>query len=147
MTDGFTVTRVIAAPRQLVWDAWTTPEHFAVWFGTEQVEVPLDSVVMDVRPGGKLAAVMLLPDGNRIDWDGEYRVVEPISRIEYVLSDEPLVPGLDPVVTTFTEVEGGTEVSLFQPRYGFTDEQMEATAAGYNAFFDALEKVVASMHQ
>ena len=147
MTDGFTVTRVIAAPRQLVWDAWTTPEHFAVWFGTEQVEVPLDSVVMDVRPGGTLAAVMLLPDGNRIDWDGEYRLVEPISRIEYVLSDEPLVPGLDPVVTTFTEVEGGTEVSLFQPRYGFTDEQMEATAAGYNAFFDALEKVVASMHQ
>ena len=147
MTDGFTVTRVIAAPRQLVWDAWTTPEHFAVWFGTEQVEVPLDSVVMDVRPGGTLAAVMLLPDGNRIDWNGEYRVVEPISRIEYVLSDEPLVPGLDPVVTTFTEVEGGTEVSLFQPRYGFTDEQMEATAAGYNAFFDSLEKVVASMHQ
>jgi len=146
MTDGFTVTRVIAAPRQLVWDAWTTPEHFAVWFGTEQVEVPLDSVVMDVRPGGTLAAVMLLPDGNRIDWNGEYRVVEPISRIEYVLSDEPLVPGLDPVVTTFTEVEGGTEVSLFQPRYGFTDEQMEATAAGYNAFFDSLEKVVASMH-
>lgn len=147
MTDGFTVTRFIAAPRELVWDAWTKPEHFSVWFGTEDVEVPLDSLVMDVRPGGKLAAVMLLPDGNRIDWDGEYRVVEPISRIEYVLSDQPLVPGLDPVVTTFTEVEGGTEVSLFQPRYGFTDEQMEATAAGYNAFFDALEKVVASMHQ
>ena len=145
MTDGFTVTRFIAAPRELVWDAWTKPEHFSVWFGTEDVEVPLDSLVMDVRPGGKLAAVMLLPDGNRIDWDGEYRVVEPISRIEYVLSDQPLVPGLDPVVTTFTEVEGGTEVSLFQPRYGFTDEQMEATAAGYNAFFDALEKAVASI--
>jgi uncharacterized protein YndB with AHSA1/START domain len=145
MNDGFTVTRVIAAPRQLVWDAWTKPEHFAVWFGTEAVEVPLESVVMDLRPGGKLAAVMLLPDGNRIDWDGEYRVVEPIERIEYVLSDEPLVPGLDPVVTTFTEVDGGTEVSLFQPRYGFTDEQMAATAAGYNAFFDALENVVASI--
>ena len=145
MTDGFAVTRVIAAPRQLVWDAWTMPEHFSVWFGTEEVEIPLDSVVMDVRPGGKLAAVMLLPDGNRIDWDGEYRVVEPIERIEYVLSDQPLVPGLDPVVTTFTEVEGGTEVSLFQPGYGFSDEQIEATIGGYNAFYDALEKVVASI--
>ena len=145
MNDGFTVTRIIKAPRQLVWDAWTKPEHFAKWFGTEAVEVPLESVVMDLRPGGKLSAVMLLPDGNRIDWDGEYRAVEPISRIEYVLSDEPLVAGLDPVVTTFTEVEGGTEVTLFQPRYGFTDEQMEATAAGYNSFFDALEKVVADL--
>ena len=145
MTDGFTVTRFIAAPRGLVWDAWTKPEHFSVWFGTEAVEVPLDSLVMDVRPGGRLAAVMLLPDGNRIDWDGEYRVVEHPSRIEYVLSDQPLVPGLDPVVTTFTEVEGGTEVALFQPGYGFSDEQIAATVAGYNSFYDALEKVVATL--
>jgi uncharacterized protein YndB with AHSA1/START domain len=145
MTDGFTVTRFIAAPRELVWDAWTLPEHFSVWFGTADVEVPLDSLVMDVRPGGTLAAVMLLPDGNRIDWNGEYRVVERPSRLEYVLSDEPLVPGLDPVVTTFTEVEGGTEVALFQPGYGFSDEQIAATVAGYNAFFDALEAVVATL--
>ena len=116
-----------------------------MWFGTEAVEVPLDSLVMDVRPGGTLAAVMLLPDGNRIDWTGEYRVVEYPSRIEYVLSDQPLVPGLDPVVTTFTEVEGGTEVSLFQPGYGFSDEQIAATVAGYNSFYDALEKVVATL--
>jgi uncharacterized protein YndB with AHSA1/START domain len=143
--DGFTVTRFIAAPRELVWDAWTKPEHFSVWFGTEAVEVPLDSLVMDVRPGGRLAAVMLLPDGNRIDWEGEYRVVEHPERIEYVLSDQPLVPGLDPVVTTFTEVEGGTEVSLFQPGYGFSDEQIAATVAGYNSFYDALERVVATL--
>lgn len=143
--DGFTVARFIAAPRELVWDAWTKPEHFSVWFGTEAVEVPLDSLVMDVRAGGRLAAVMLLPDGNRIDWEGEYRLVEHPSRIEYVLSDQPLVPGLDPVVTTFTEVEGGTEVSLFQPGYGFSDEQIAATVAGYNSFYDALERVVATL--
>jgi uncharacterized protein YndB with AHSA1/START domain len=145
MTDGFTVTRIIKAPRELVWDAWTLPEHFSKWFGTEAVEVPLDSLVMDVRAGGALKAVMLLPDGNRIDWFGEYKLVDKPSRIEYWLSDGPPIEGLDPVVTTFTEVEGGTEVTLFQPRYGFTDEQMEATVAGYNQFFDALEKVVASI--
>jgi uncharacterized protein YndB with AHSA1/START domain len=145
MTDGFTVTRIIKAPRELVWDAWTLPEHFSKWFGTEAVEVPLDSLVMDVRAGGALKAVMLLPDGNRIDWFGEYKFVDKPSRIEYWLSDGPPIEGLDPVVTTFTEVEGGTEVTLFQPRYGFTDEQMEATVAGYNQFFDALEKVVASI--
>ncbi len=145
MTDGFTVTRFIAAPRELVWEAWTKPEHFSVWFGTEAVEVPLDSLVLDVRPGGKMAAVMVLPDGNRMNWHGEYKVVEYPSRIEYWLSDGPPIDGLDPVITTFTEVEGGTEVSLFQPRYGFTDEQMDATAAGYNSFYDALEKVVATL--
>ena len=145
MNDGFTVTRTIYAPRQLVWDAWTLPEHFSKWFGTEAVEVPLDSIVMDVRPGGAMAATMLLPDGNRMEWHGEYKVVDQPSRLEYWLSDGPPIDGLDPVVVTFAEVDGGTEVTLFQPRYGFTDEQMEATAAGYNAFFDALETVVASI--
>ena len=85
MTDSFTVTRTIAAPRELVWDAWTLPEHFSKWFGTEAVEVPLDSLVMDVRPGGTLAAVMVLPDGNRINWTGEYRLVDRPNRLEYVL--------------------------------------------------------------
>ena len=145
MTDSVTIQRTFDAPQDLTYSMFVTPEHFSVWFGTEAVEVPLDSLVMDVRPGGTLAAVMLLPDGNRIDWTGEYRVVEYPSRIEYVLSDQPLVPGLDPVVTTFTEVEGGTEVSLFQPGYGFSDEQIAATVAGYNSFYDALEKVVATL--
>ena len=76
MSDGFTVTRVINAPRELVWDAWTLPEHFSRWFGTEAVNVPLDSVVMDVRPGGKLAATMVFDDGNKMEWFGEYRVVD-----------------------------------------------------------------------
>ena len=145
MTDSFTVTRTINAPRELVWNAWTLPEHFSVWFGTPAVEVPLDSLVMDVRPGGTLAAVMLLPDGNRINWIGEYRRVERPERLDYVLTDGELIEGADPVVTLFTEVEGGTEVSLTQPAYGFTDEQIEATIAGYNQFFDALETVVATL--
>ena len=145
MNDGFTVTRVINAPRELVWDAWTLPEHFSRWFGTEAVNVPIESVVMDVRPGGKLAATMDFGDGNTMQWFGEYGLVDRPNRLEYWLSDGPPIAGLDPVVTTFTEVEGGTEVTLFQPRYGFTDEQMEATVAGYNQFFDALESVVASI--
>ena len=47
MTESFTITRTLAAPPELVWDVWTKPEHFAVWFGTEAVEVPLDSVTLE----------------------------------------------------------------------------------------------------
>ena len=145
MTDGFTVTRTLKAPRELVWDAWTKPEHFSVWFGTAAVDVPLDTLVMDVRPGGALNAVMVLPDGNTINWTGEYREVRRPEYLSYVLSDGPLIEGLDPVVTTFTEVEGGTEVSLTQPSYGFSQEQIDATIDGYNQFFDALEQLVATL--
>jgi uncharacterized protein YndB with AHSA1/START domain len=36
-----------------VWDEWTEPERFADWFGGPQSEVPLSTVSMDVRPGGR----------------------------------------------------------------------------------------------
>ena len=72
MPESFTISRVFRAPRELVWDAWTLPEHFAVWFGSDAVEVPLDSVTMEVSVGGKLTATMLIPDGPRIDWEGEF---------------------------------------------------------------------------
>ena len=65
MIDAIVITRTFDAPPELVWAAWTTPEQFAVWFGGDQVEVPLDSVSMDVRPGGTWSARMLLPDGGQ----------------------------------------------------------------------------------
>lgn len=52
MSDGLTITRTFAASRELVYGAWTRPEHFSVWFGTEAVPVPLDTLSMDVRVGG-----------------------------------------------------------------------------------------------
>jgi uncharacterized protein YndB with AHSA1/START domain len=145
MTESFTVTRTLAATRELVWEAWTRPEHFAVWFGTEAVEIPLDSVTMDVRVGGTLAATMLIPDGPRIDWLGEYTVVDRPSRLAFTLSDNPDEYAGVPIVAIFTEVEGGTEVSLTQQRGDFDDEQVQATIAGYNAFYDSLERVLATL--
>jgi uncharacterized protein YndB with AHSA1/START domain len=145
MTESFTVTRTFAAPVELVWDVWTKPEHFAVWFGTEAVEVPLDSVTMDVRNGGKLAATMHIPGGPTINWEGEYVEVDPLKRIAFTLSDNPgEYPGI-PVVAVFTVVDGGTEVALTQDRGDFSDEQVQATIAGYNSFFDSFERVLATL--
>jgi uncharacterized protein YndB with AHSA1/START domain len=145
MTESFTVTRTFAAPRELVWDAWTRPEHFAVWFGTEVVEIPLDTVTMDVRVGGKLAATMLIPDGARIDWEGEYTEVLPPERLAFTLTDAPGQDPGPPIVVTFVEADHGTEVSLTQARGGFTDEQLQATIDGYNAFFDSLAEVLGGL--
>ena len=63
MTDsaGATITRAFAARREVVFVAWTEPQHFAAWFGGSAVTVPIDSVEMDVRPGGTWKATMHLP--------------------------------------------------------------------------------------
>lgn len=145
MTDSFAITRTIAASRELVWDAFTRPECFSLWFGTEAVEVPLEHLTLDVRVGGVLKAKMILPDGNTIDWLGEYTEVEPPARLCFTLTDVPGEDPGDPIVTVLTAVEDGTLVELTQPRGDFSDEQVAATVEGYNGFFDALENVVASM--
>lgn len=145
MTEYFTVTRTLRAPRELVFDAITRPEHFAVWFGTAAVEVPQDSLLMDVRPGGRFQAVMLLPDGGRIDWAGEYLAVEPPSHLAMTLSDQPGDDAGLPVLFDLEEVEDGTKLTIRQDRADFTDEQVAATIAGYNAFLDDMEDVLAGL--
>ncbi|WP_167050950.1 SRPBCC domain-containing protein [Salinibacterium sp. ZJ77] len=143
---GFTVSRTFDAPRELVWRLWTEPEHFSVWFGTAVVDVPLETLSLDVRVGGQLRAVMQLPSGDLIHWEGEYREVDPPSRLVFTLTDVPGTDPGDPIVAEFAEVEGGTRVTLFQPRHGFTDEQIQATILGYGSFFDAMETILTDLH-
>jgi uncharacterized protein YndB with AHSA1/START domain len=145
MADYFTITRTLSAPRELVFEAITQPEHFAVWFGTAAVEVPQDTLTMDVRPGGAFRAVMLLPDGNRIDWAGQYKVVEPPSHLAMTLTDQPGDDEGLPVLFDLEEVDGGTKLTISQDRADFSDEQVAATIAGYNAFIDDIEDVLAGL--
>ena len=145
MTDYFSVTRTLAAPRELVFEAITKPEHFAVWFGTAAVEVPQETLSMDVRPGGAFRAVMHLPDGNLINWAGTYVEVDPPSHVAMTLTDQPDDDAGLPVVFDLVTVDGGTELTVRQDRADFSDEQVAATIAGYNAFIDDIEKVVAGL--
>lgn len=142
MAEYFTITRTLRAPRELVFEAITRPEHFAVWFGTAAVEVPQDSLVMDVRPGGTFRAVMLLPDGNRIDWAGSYVEVDPPAHLAMTLTDQPGDETGLPVLFDLEEVDGGTQLTIRQDRSDFSDEQVAATIAGYNAFIDDIERVL-----
>jgi uncharacterized protein YndB with AHSA1/START domain len=147
MTDYFSVTRTLAAPRELVFEAITRPEHFAVWFGTAQVEVPQETLSMDVRPGGAFRAVMHLPDGNLIHWSGTYLAVDPPSHLAMTLTDQPGEdPGL-PVLFDLDAVDGGTQLTIRQDRSDFSDEQVAATIAGYNAFIDDMVDVVAGLER
>ena len=145
MNEVFTVSRIFDAPRDLVWDVWTKPEHFAVWFGTEAVRVPLDTVTMDVRAGGDLRAVMHTEDGAVIHWHGKYITVDRPAHIAFTISDDPEVDADEPITVDFEEVSGGTRVTLNQPRGDFSDDQVAATKKGYNDFFDSFDKVLGTV--
>lgn len=145
MSSYFTISRQIAATPDCLFDVLSQPEYFSQWFGTKAVKVPLDSLVMDVRPGGEFRAVMLLPDGGRIDWTGEYVEVVRPWRVTMTLSDSPEnAPGV-PVEFDFEQLPSGALFTILQDRGEFTNEQVDATVTGYHGFVDDIEAIVRAL--
>jgi uncharacterized protein YndB with AHSA1/START domain len=137
-----TITRTFAAPPQAVFEAWTDPEKFAVWFGTDGVEVPAETLSMDVRAGGSWKAVMKLPDDTSIHWVGEYIEVEAPTHLVMTITDNPALDERGVITVDLAEVAGGTEMVMSQQSPGFDEGQLEQTVIGYNAFFDVMESLV-----
>lgn len=145
MPKYFSITRELDAVPDQVFDVLTQPEFFCQWFGTRKLEVPRDSLVMEVRPGGAFAAQMLLPEEGSINWSGSYVEVDRPRRLAMTLTDSP---GDDPgVPVAFDLVPTGsrTTLTIRQDRGAFTDEQVDATVAGYNSFIDDMEAILTDM--
>jgi uncharacterized protein YndB with AHSA1/START domain len=75
-----TITRTYDAPRDAVWSAWTEPEQLVQWWGPPGWSTPLETVTMEVRPGGTFRLTSVSGDGTEMPVVGVYReVVEPES--------------------------------------------------------------------
>ncbi|HEX3279343.1 MAG TPA: SRPBCC domain-containing protein [Thermoleophilaceae bacterium] len=136
---GISLTRVFEAPRERVWSEWTEPEPFADWFGGPTCEIPLDSVAMDVRPGGAWKLTMYAPpDRRQIDWWGEYREVERPERLVFTISDQPDPELFDLIVVVLTDLGEDRTEMLFEQRGWMGPEQYEAAKRGWGGFFDRL---------
>jgi uncharacterized protein YndB with AHSA1/START domain len=75
------MSRVVAAPRELVWKAWTDPVHLAKWWGPRGFANPRCEV--DVRVGGKLHIDMQRPDRTLHPMVGEFLEVVPPERLVF----------------------------------------------------------------
>jgi uncharacterized protein YndB with AHSA1/START domain len=141
---GISLTRVFDAPRERVWREWTEPEAFADWFGGPTCEIPLDSVSMDVRPGGAWKLTMYAPPNRRrIDWWGEFREVEPPERLTFTISDQPQEDLFDLIVVVLTDLgDGRTEMQFEQRGFG-GPQQYEAAKRGWGGFFDRMTERLA----
>ena len=65
------MTRMFDAPRHLVFDAMTTPEHVRRWLGC--VEMPMTVCEIDLRVGGAYRFVLRSPEGRETTLQGIYR--------------------------------------------------------------------------
>lgn len=154
-TADLVITRIFQAPRELVWKAWTDPEHVMRWWGPEGYTSPACRI--DLRVGGSCVFCMRSPEGQDYWSTGVYReLVEP-ERIVVTdsFADEhgnPVpashygMPGDWPVemlvTVTFEEHEGGTRMTLTHEGIP-AGEMGEMTSAGWNQSFDKLAAALA----
>jgi uncharacterized protein YndB with AHSA1/START domain len=136
---GITIRRVFDAPRERVWREWTQPERFADWFGGPEAEIPLETVAMDVRPGGTWRATMLFGSGRRvIRWKGEYLEVVAPERLVLTFSDRP-DDVYELVTVVLNDFGAGRTEMLFEQRGHLRPEEYERTKDGWGGFFDRME--------
>jgi uncharacterized protein YndB with AHSA1/START domain len=80
----FVVTRVFAAPREMVWRAWTELDRLKQWWGPKGFGI--DSCTLDLRPGGVFHYRMKPPNGGEMWGKFIYREVAPPERLVFVNS-------------------------------------------------------------
>jgi uncharacterized protein YndB with AHSA1/START domain len=123
----FVISRVLAAPRALVFAAWTDARHLMQWWGPRGFT---NRCQVDARPGGAYRIVMRSPDGVEYPMKGVYREVVAPERLVYTvdLSEHPetwhdqIDPGRDrtqarPALecvtsVTFVEEAGKTKLTV-----------------------------------
>jgi uncharacterized protein YndB with AHSA1/START domain len=111
--DDVNVTRTFAAPRALVFDAFTDPKHLAQWWGPHHFTNP--RCEFDARPGGAIHIDMRAPDGTIYPMTGEVKEVLPPERLVFTstpLDDEGNVLFEVLITATFAERAGKTTVSV-----------------------------------
>lgn len=102
------ITRLIDAPRERVYRAWTDKAELPQWWAPRPNTTPL--VVMDVRPGGQFQTVMNGPEGEEYRTYGVYLEVVPNEKLAFTDAYlDAWTPSESPfmtVIVTF-EDEGG----------------------------------------
>ena len=83
-TEDFVISRVLDAPRGLVWKCFTDPEHMNQWWGPKGATVTVSK--MELRPGGTFHYRMETADGAEIWGKMLYREITPRDRIHHAKS-------------------------------------------------------------
>jgi uncharacterized protein YndB with AHSA1/START domain len=140
-----TIRRTFAAPRPLVFSAWTEPQHLAQWSCprgftfTEQRG--------ELRVGGEFSATMRAPEGSFHRLRGEYREIVAPERLVFTHCwvDERGHPGPKTLVTvTLTERNGRTEMTFHQGLFE-TVTARDGHEQGWTSCFERLGELLESL--
>jgi uncharacterized protein YndB with AHSA1/START domain len=141
------LTRLFDAPRRLVFEAMTKPEHVKRWWGClgEGYSVPVCEI--DLRPGGRWRFVNRHPKGEAA-FHGVYREIAPPDRLVFTEIFEEFPDSESVVTAVFTEEGGKTRLTatVAYPSVDVRDMVMKSgMAEGAGISYDRLEDLVAEL--
>ena len=144
------LTRLFDAPRALVWEAMSKPEHIKPWWGClgEGYSVPICEV--DLRQGGKWRFVNRTPTGETAAFYGVYREIVPPERVVFTEIFEPFPDSPSVVTSVLTEENGKTRltVTCLYPSVDVRDMVLKTgMERGAGLSYDRLEEVAMELQR
>ena len=144
------MSRVFNAPRALVWETLTKPEHIVRWFGRRQ-----DTLVtceVDLRPGGTARYVWRFTDGSEMGITWTFREIVPPERAVFTEAfDEPYKEemGVETLNTVTLDERDGMTAVTFTTLYKSREDRDRALATGMEAgaaeTFDRLAELLETL--
>lgn len=161
--DGeFVISRTFNAPRELVWKAFTDPEHLKHWWGPKGFKAK--SCMVDLRPGGVFHYCLESPTGQEMWGKFIYREIVAPERLVHIVSFSdagqgvtrhpmsPMWPLQTLAVATFADKGGKTLLTVHWSPYEATPEEREIFAnshqsmrQGWTGTMDQLEGYLAEV--
>ena len=137
--------RTYAAPRQLVWDAWTDPDQMAQWWGPRGVSTPRESIELDLRPGGFVKFDMVDDaTGARYANSGRFLEVEPPARIVWSDDGFPDGSGKGTATVMLEAVDDATTRLTVDIAADFTETFRVGAEVGWGTQLDKLVDFLAA---
>jgi uncharacterized protein YndB with AHSA1/START domain len=137
-----TITRILDAPRELVWKVWTDPKHLAQWWAPKGFTNPVCE--WDAKKGGKIYIEMKGPDGILYPMDGAFEEIKQHEKL--IFTSAALAKNgrhhFD-IHNTITFIEEGdkTKIILHFVFYNITSEgphYISGAETGWNMSLDKL---------
>ena len=133
------IKRLIKAPPDRVYAAWTDPEQLKQWFGPENVQTR--ELVADARVGGEFRWDLTNSEGEKMTMRGEFRELQPGRKIVFTWQwqdDEDWENHTSIVTVELNDHEDGTALRLTHERLP-NEASRDGHTRGWNSALDKLE--------
>lgn len=138
-----TLTRVINAPLELLWEVWTNPHHIAQWWGPQGFTNPICE--WEAQDGKKIFINMIAPDGSSHPIDGEFKEVVKPERLVFITAKTDNTGNrIVEIINTvnFTSIADKTRITIHAKVLKAPQAFLEGMGDGWNTSMDKLENYI-----